>query len=45
MRRVDETFEFFLKKGDIEGWSSHQFVLDNYPRQLCGFYEKNIEFD
>ena len=26
----------------MKGWFAHDYVLEQYPRQLCQFYERNL---
>lgn len=36
---------FYVEFNGEEIWVTREFLLDNYPRQLCLFYEKRLVFE
>ena len=45
MRRAGLNYEYFVKVDEKKEWRNHDWILDNHPRELCLFYEKNIMFE
>ena len=45
MKRVGIDYEYYVKANGKKEWKNHDWILDNHPRELALFYEKNVIFE
>lgn len=45
MRKEEKGFSYYINENGTETWVDRRYLLENYPDELCTFYEERIVFE